>query len=322
MESLNFWKKLRKPVSASAPMAGVSDAAFRKILSLYGKPDIIWTEMVSLAGIKAKGEDFFNNEMMFSEEERPIVLQFFGSKPEEFELCGRLAKERGFNGVDINMGCPDKGVEKQGAGACLMNNLSLAREIICSAKEKSLGLPISIKTRLAYINKRDMEKWILAISAEKPTAITIHGRTRSQRRRGNADWEFIKEACKIIKSESPDTIVIGNGDILSKKQGEELARKTGVDGYMVGRALVGNPWFFTAKEASKKERLTIAEKHLDIFKELFGENEPFDLLKKHFAGYASNFEGAKEIRTELMEAKTAEEAKFILKNFNAGLNEA
>jgi nifR3 family TIM-barrel protein len=322
MESLNFWEKLKKPISASAPMAGISDAAFRKILSLYGKPDIIWTEMVSLAGIKAKGEDFFNNEMMFSKEECPIVLQFFGSRPEEFELCGRLAKERGFNGVDINMGCPDKSVEKQGAGAYLMNNLSLSREIICSAKEKSLGLPISIKTRLAYADRKDMEKWILAISAEKPTAITIHGRTGNQRRRGNADWELIKEAYGIIKSESPDTVVIGNGDILSKKQGEELARKTGVDGYMVGRALVGNPHFFTAKKVSKKERLTIAEKHLDIFKELFGETEPFDLLKKHFAGYMSGFEGAKEIRTKLMETKTAEEANLILRSFIARLNEA
>jgi nifR3 family TIM-barrel protein len=307
-----FWKNISGTISASAPMAGVTDAAFRQTLVEYGKPDVVWTEMVSLAGVKIRGEKEFENEMIFSTEEKPIVFQFFGSEPAEFSLCGRLASSRGADGIDINMGCPDKAVEKQGAGACIIKFPSLAKEVIAAAKESSKGLPVSVKTRLGYASVKEMENWIMSLAETKPSAITIHGRTRAEKRKGKANWDKIKRASEIIRSISPETIIIGNGDVQSKDEGEKLAGKSGVDGYMVGRALIGNPWFFSGVRPSKGERVAAAREHLKIFEELLGNTEPFDIVKKHLAGYISGFIGARGLRTKLMEAKSVKEALLML----------
>lgn len=309
----NFWEKLKKPISASAPMAGVTDAAFRAMLQETGKPDIIWTEMISLAGIKARGEKYFDNEMKFSEKERPIVFQFFGSKPQEFALCGEIAERKKADGIDINMGCPDKSVEKQGSGACIIKSPTLAKEIIVAAKENSKGLPLSVKTRLGYASVKEMENWVAALAETKPAALIIHGRTRAERRKGKASWEKIKEAGEIIKSISLETLVIGNGDIQTREEGERLSREAGIDGYMVGRALIGNVWFFSKEKPEKEKRIFVARKHLNLFKELFGDTESFDLMKKHLSIYISGFIGAKELRTKLMGMKNIDEAIDILK---------
>ena len=317
--SRNFWKELKGTISASAPMAGVSDAPFREMLARYGKPDIIWTEMVSVAGIRVRGEENFENEMRLSFREKPVVLQFFGSLPDDFLMCGEIAERRGFDGIDINMGCPDQGVEKQGAGACLIKSPSLAQEIISAAKEGSRGLPVSLKTRLAYSMKSEMEKWFESLVSESPEAIIIHGRTRSEKREGKADWEGIKEARKIIKGINKEIIVLGNGDIISKEDGEEKSKD--VDGYMVGRALIGNPWFFTGKEALKPERMRAVAEHAAIFEKAFGETEPFDLMKNHFAGYMSGFDGAKELRIRMMAAKSAKDILDIVEGEGINIQE-
>lgn len=308
----NFWEKLQRPISASAPMAGVSDAAMRAMLAKHGGPDVVWTEMISLAGLAIRGESEFENEMILSEEEHPVVFQFFGSRPEEFSICGRIAKERGADGIDINMGCPDRGVEKQGAGACIIKFPALAKEIISAAKESSEGLPVSVKTRAGYASDKEMGSWITALAENRPAAITIHGRTRAEKRKGKANWNRIKEAGKLIKEISPETVVLGNGDVKSKEEGERLAEKSDIDGYMVGRALIGNPWFFSGKRPSKEEKIIAAGEHLKIFDELLGKTESFDMIKKHLAGYMNGFLGAKSLRAKLMLAKSAEEALMIL----------
>jgi len=313
----NFWEKLQRPISASAPMAGVSDAAMRAMLAKYGGPDVIWTEMISLAGLAIRGESEFENEMILSEEEHPVVFQFFGSRPEEFSICGRIAKERGADGIDINMGCPDKGVEKQGAGACIIKSPALAKEIISAAKESSKGLPVSVKTRVGYASDKEMENWITALAEDRPEAITIHGRTRAERRKGKANWNRIKEAGKLIKEISPKTVILGNGDVKSKEEGERLAEKSDIDGYMVGRALIGNPWFFSGERASKEERIAAAEEHVKLFRELLGKTESFDTVKKHLAGYISGFSGARELKIKLMKAKKADEAVLLISNFTS-----
>ncbi|MDD5099188.1 MAG: tRNA-dihydrouridine synthase family protein [Candidatus Colwellbacteria bacterium] len=306
-----FWDKLSRPISASAPMAGVTDAAFREMLAKYGKPSVIWTEMVSLTGMKVRGEENFENEMRFSFREKPVVLQVFGSNPDEFLICGEIAERRGFDGIDINMGCPDQGVEKQGSGACLIKSSSLAQEIIIAAKEGSRGLPVSVKTRIGYSKKSEMEKWMEAVASARPAAITIHGRTRSERREGRADWKAIAEAREIIKSINKKIIVLGNGDIISKEDGEKKSEETGIDGYMAGRAIIGNPWFFIGKEANRNERIKAAVEHAILFEKIYGETEPFDLMKNHFAGYLAGFDGAKELRIRFMAAKNSEEAAMI-----------
>jgi len=315
----NFWTKLKNPISVSAPMAGVTDVAFRYMLVEKGAPDVVFTEMISLAGVRIKGESEFASIMKFTARERPIVFQFFGSTPNEFTLCGMLAQKYDADGIDINTGCPDKGVEKQGAGASIIKSPALAQEIIVATKESARGIPVSIKTRIGYANANEMERWIQCLAETKPSAITIHGRTRAEKRKGMANWEKIKQAGIIIKSISPETKIIGNGDVKSKEDGERLVKTASIDGYMVGRALIGNPWFFAGRSVTKAEKIAAARDHLQAFRELLGDlsstnvkTKGFDLMKKHFAGYINDFVGAKELRIKLMEAKSFNEAETIL----------
>jgi tRNA-dihydrouridine synthase B len=323
--NLGFWGKLNKEkkcITASAPMAGVTDAAFRAMLAEYGKPssakategksDAIWTEMISADGVKHRGEEAFEAETMFSQAERPIIMQIFGGDPDNVRLTAEMARKKGFDGIDINMGCPDANVEKQGAGACLIKNPETARKVISALKEGAGEIPISVKTRLGYSEKRETDEWIGMIANEGPAAITIHGRTRNEKRKGEADFEAVGEAAKLIKKINPEIIVLGNGDIKSVAEGEEKCHKYGLDGYMVGRALIGNPWFFAGIMATGEERITAAIRHTEIFRELLEGKKSFDTLKTHYGEYMSGFAGAKEIRSELMNAKNIEEAEKIL----------
>ena len=182
-----------------APMADVTDAAFRRIIAKYGKPDVMFTEFVSADGLCSTGRKKLLVNLMYSESERPIVAQLFTGKPEKMREAAKLAKELGFDGVDINMGCPDKKVEKQCAGASLIKNPKLARELIRAAKEGAEGLPVSVKTRLGY-NKDELETWLPELLAEEPAAIIIHARTRKEMSLVPARWERVKRAVEIRES--------------------------------------------------------------------------------------------------------------------------
>ena len=160
-------------------MANVTDAAFRRIIAKYGKPDVIWTEFVSADGLLSKGRDKLLIDLEYSEAERPIVAQLFSGNPEKMYEAAKLVKKLGFDGLDINMGCPDRSIEKSGAGAALIRNPNLARAVLRSAKEGAGGLPVSVKTRLGY-NKDILDDWLPELLAEKPAAVTIHARTRKE----------------------------------------------------------------------------------------------------------------------------------------------
>ena len=199
MDRKNFWQKLaenKKPFFALAPMADVTDIAERQMLTKYGKPDVLYTEFVSCDGLMSEGRKVLIKDLRFKKNEHPIVAQFFGSKPENFLGCAKLAKELGFDGFEINMGCPDKSVMKQGAGAMLMKNSKLAREIIRAAKKGAGDMPVSVKTRIGF-NKNEIETWLPELLAEKPAVITIHGRTKKEMSDVEAHWNVIKRAVEI-----------------------------------------------------------------------------------------------------------------------------
>jgi tRNA-dihydrouridine synthase len=261
----NFWQKLNKPFFCLAPMYDVTDAAFRAMFVKYSKgvrnatssepevvfrtpaPLVLFTEFVSADGLASdEGRPKLLRELYYTEAERPIVAQIFGSKPENIEKAVRLIKELGFDGVDINMGCPDRAIEKQGAGSALIKNSKLAEEIIEAAKRgasDSKGrqiIPVSLKTRLGY-NKIDFD-WIKAVFEAKPDAVTFHLRTRKEMSEAKAHYEIISEIVKIFESSNIPLII--NGDIESVKQGKELAKKYNIDGVMIGRGAFGKPWFF------------------------------------------------------------------------------
>ena len=328
----NFWEKLPKPFFVLAPLANVTDAAFRRVIAKYSKPygpAVFYTEFVSADGLVLAGEEGrakLMRDLVFSNAERPIVAQFFTSTPEHMEKAAALAQELGFDGVDINMGCPDKTIEKQNAGAKLMLNSALAVQIIEAAKRGAPGLPVSVKTRLGY-NKDILDEWLPALLAAKPAAITLHARTRKEMSKVPARWERVKRAVEIRNELGSDVLIIGNGDLKDLEDAGQKIKDTGADGAMLGRAVFGNPWLFSnsyeLRNMTVEKRLIILVEHTKLFEELLGDIKSFAIMKKHFKAYCEGFPGAKELRIQLMETKTAAEVErlveeYILKNNEKG----
>lgn len=296
-------------------MADVTDAPFRQIIAKYGKPDIFWTEFTSADGLCSKeGRKKLKQNLIFTKKERPIIAQLFTSSPEKMrKACAYVAK-LGFQGIDINMGCPDRKIEKSGAGASLMKNPTLAKEIIKSAIEGARGLPVSLKTRLGY-NKDELETWLPELLPLNLNAITIHGRTRRELSLVPANWDRIKRAVEIRNELKSKTLIIGNGDVLDLEDARRKAKESGVDGVMLGRAIFGKPWLFNKKikKVSDKKRLEVLVEHTKLFEKIFKKTKNFAIMKKHFKAYCSGFDGAKELRIKLMEAKSAKEVERLVK---------
>lgn len=313
----SFWNKLSKPFFVLAPMADVTDQAFRRVIAKYGKPDVMWTEFVSADGLFLGGREALMPDLVFTEGERPIVAQFFTSKPELMEKAAALAVELGFDGIDINMGCPDRTIEKQGAGAAMIKNPALATEIIEAAKRgagkgtlKGTLIPVSVKTRVGY-NKVELDTWLSVLLKAKPAAITVHARTRKEMSLVPARWEHVVEAVRLRNEISPETLILGNGDALSLEDAKKKAEESGADGVMLGRAIFGNPWLFAGKTPSLQEKLMVMVEHTKLYEELLGGKKSFAVMKKHYKAYVNGFDGAKELRMELMDAKNAGEVERI-----------
>ncbi|MFA5208400.1 MAG: tRNA-dihydrouridine synthase [Candidatus Paceibacterota bacterium] len=310
----NFWKKLKKPIFVAAPMSGVTDDAFRLMLLKHGRPDVFWTEFVSVEGLFSKGREICLKTLKFSPAEHPIVAQIFGSDPAYFKKAAKEIEKLGFDGIDINMGCPDKAIEKQGAGAALIKDVDLAKQIIRATKEGT-KIPVSVKTRLGY-NENQITEWIVPILQENIAALIIHFRTKKEMYRFPAQWNLAKEIVKLRDLYSPETLIIGNGDVKSLKQARELAKENKLDGIMVGRATVGNPWFFSDRLPTTQEKLKAIVEHI----KLFNDPKQFNVMKKHFHAYAKGFDGAKELRDRLMETKNYLEVKKLIEEFLLRLN--
>ena len=319
----NFWKKLPKEFFCLAPMADVTDVAFRQIIAKYsrhgmpeGGPDVFWTEFVSADGLMSPGREVLKHDLRYSKDEHPIVAQLFGSHIEKMEGAARLCAELGFDGIDINMGCPDKSIEKQSAGAAMMRNPELARAIIRAAKRGAPNLPVSVKTRIGY-NKNEIEKWIPELLAEDIAALTLHCRTRKEMSKVPARWEHVREVVALRDKLSPNTVIIGNGDVKDIGDAKNKIKETGCDGIMLGRAIFGNPWLFDQqkKELTVSEKLLVMCEHTKLFEKELGGIKSFAIMKKHYKAYVQGFDGAKELREKLMEAENATEIETIVHEF-------
>lgn len=308
---------------ALAPMYDITDAAFRQTLISCGRPDVFFTEFVSVDGLtnpKSK-EKLIKYLLRFENIERPLVAQIWGLDPAKFYEAAKIIKELDFDGIDINMGCPDKAVTKMGAGSALILTPELAKEIIAETKRGSQSgamdgteLPVSVKTRLGY-TKNTIEEWLPHLLEAKPAAITIHGRTMKEMSKVPAHWDAIGKAAEIAKGSG--VLILGNGDVTSLADANEKAEKYKLDGVMIGRAVLGNPWFFnktkTADSITQKERFEILLKHAELFEKYFTGIRDINMFKKHIKSHVSGFNGAKEIRMHLMNAKTFEELRGLLK---------
>lgn len=310
MEKKNFWQKLEKPIIALGPLYDVTDAAFRQIIAKYGKPDVMFTEFASADGLlHPVGGRKVRELLRYSENERPIVAQLFTGRPEKMREAAALCAKLGFDGVDINMGCPDKTIEKQGCGADLLKNLPLAQELIEAAQTGAPNLPISVKTRIGY-NKIEIEEIMPVLLAAHPAAITCHLRTRKEMSKVPAHWEVMPRIMELAKGSG--TIILGNGDVATPAEARDKVKEYDCDGVMIGRGIFGNPWLFSERTPDIKERLKVLREHIELFDKLHGGEKNFAVMKKHFKAYLVGSDEVAELRHKLMTAQTAAETMVII----------
>lgn len=318
MES--FWNALLKPFFVLAPMADVTDPAYRSLIASVGKPDVTWTEFVSADGLyhmrDKKGipddENPLMRDLQFTSEERPIVAQLFSSNPESMAYAAQLCAELGYDGIDINMGCPDKSIEKQGAGAAMIKNPEKAKEIIRAAR--TAGIPVSVKTRIGY-NQESIDEWLPNLLEENLPALTVHLRTRKEMSKVPAHWDLMPHIVALRDRIAPDTKIIGNGDVETIAEARQKAHDTGCDGVMIGRGIFGNPWVFAgrAKEDTSRDDKLVA---LLSFARDFEKLQPaksFHLVRKHVKAFTAGFEGSAQLRAALMETQSADDIERVIK---------
>jgi nifR3 family TIM-barrel protein len=357
---MSFWHTLPQPIIGLSPMDGVTDAAFRFIVAQHGRPDVQCTEFVSVEEIR-HGTASAWRQLRFVERERPILAQIYGADPDGFYQVTQVLCALGFDGVDINMGCPAKSVSGRGCGAALIQNPPLARAIIRAVqagvrdwvsghaietiglrprvveqvqrltgtttlplRQQRRALPVSVKTRLGY-DTVVIEDWVSVLLEEQPEVIAIHGRTLAQRYRGQADWDAIRRAARLVRGTS--TLVLGNGDLGTMAEVVHRVRETGVHGVLIGRGALGNPWIFRAKawarqhlavlttaslppDVSVGERCRVALEHARYFEGL-ADGVQFQAMRKHLGWYCRGFPGAADMRARLFTTTTSGEVAQV-----------
>jgi len=307
------WKKLAQPFFCLAPMEGATDAAFRQVVISCGRPDVCFTEFVNVEGMRSPGKRFVEQGLTYEAVEQPLIAQIWGLQPENFFKAAEEVVVRGFAGVDINMACPVQKVIGKGAGGGLIKNPNLAVEIIDAVKRGVGGkIPVSVKTRIGF-KEIVTEDWCGLLLDQKLDALTVHGRTVRELSKVPAHWDEIGKVVDLKKQIGVETVIIGNGDVESRVMGEELAEKYGLDGIMIGRGVFKNPWVFQQKSPkSREEKIAVLIKHLDIYQRIWGETKRFDPLKRFFKIYINGFEGAAELREQLMQLDSIEATRTVL----------
>lgn len=332
----NIWDKLPHGFTILAPMEGVTDVVFRQVIAAAGRPDLFFTEFTNVSSFASeKGRENALERLTVAASDRPIIAQIWGKNPQHFaELAGAL-EGLGFDGLDINMGCPDRHVNSAGGGAAMIRTPELAVGCIRQAKQAT-WLPVSVKTRLGYTFVEEWREWLALLLGEKLAALTVHLRTRKEMSKVPAHFELIPEICALRDQIAPAAKIVINGDIKDVQQVKELAAKyPGVDGFMIGRGVFENPYCFTDKKPSKAELMQLLKLHLDLFdredqrlkdqraaKADFSWQDldkagnikglPYEPLKHYFKIYVNGFAGASELRAKMMEAKNTAEVRRIL----------
>lgn len=294
-------------------MEAVTDVVFRQVVAEAAAPDVWFTEFTNATGWAAAGDKAIGGRLVKTDNEQPIVAQLWGSVPDAMEKLAAHSARLGYDGIDINMGCPDKSATKSGGGSAMICNPQNAAAIIAAAKTS--GLPVSVKTRLGYSRIDEWRGWLTHILQQDIVNLTIHLRTKKEMSKVPAHYELIAEIKQLRDEIAPQTLLTINGDIRDRAHGEELVARTGVDGVMIGRGIFHNPFAFekTLSSHTRDELLGLLKLQLDLYDQYSHQTgRPFDTLKRFFKIYVRDFEGAAELRDKLMHTKTTPEVREIL----------
>ncbi|HHV8914637.1 TPA: tRNA dihydrouridine synthase [Staphylococcus aureus] len=319
----NFWSELPRPFFILAPMEDVTDIVFRHVVSEAARPDVFFTEFTNTESFcHPEGIHSVRGRLTFSEDEQPMVAHIWGDKPDQFRETSIQLAKMGFKGIDLNMGCPVANVAKKGKGSGLILRPDVAAEIIQATKAG--GLPVSVKTRLGYYEIDEWKDWLKHVFKQDIANLSIHLRTRKEMSKVDAHWELI-EAIKNLRDEiAPNTLLTINGDIPDRKTGLELAEKYGIDGVMIGRGIFHNPFAFEKepREHTNKELLDLLRLHLSLFNKYEkDEIRQFKSLRRFFKIYVRGIRGASELRHQLMNTQSIAEARALLDEFEAQMDE-
>ena len=349
---ISFWDNLPQPFFILAPMEAVTDVVFRHVVKQAGAPDVFFTEFANATGWVHAGDKAIAGRLVKTDDEHPLVAQIWGGEPGDMEQFATHCAGLGFDGIDINMGCPAKSAIKSG-GAALIRRPDVAVAAIAAAK--TAGLPVSVKTRLGYTHVDEWREWLATILQQDITNLTIHLRTKKEMSKVPAHYELIDNIIALRDDIAPQTLLTINGDIRDRAHGEELVRAhPGLNGIMIGRGIFSDPFCFrmtanlssveeavtgasspvsrtprageaTRKEYSeaedrlaaphKSELIALLHYHLDLFDHYQPTlGRPYETLKRFFKIYIRDFDGAKELRDRLMHTKSTDEARLAIAN--------
>lgn len=291
-------------------MDDVTDTVFRRLIAGTAAPDLFFTEFVNVDGLQSPGREKIIHKLQYTDAERPLVAQVWGKNPENYRKTAAEIKDMGFAGIDINMGCPAKPVVQNGCCSALINNRELAGDIIAAVRA-GVGpdFPVSVKTRIGF-GQIDLT-WIEFLLQQDIGMLTVHGRTVREMSKVPAHWDIVGEVVKLRDRIAPKVLIVGNGDVVSRAQGEELAAQYGLDGIMIGRGVFHDPFVFAAQspwaEMTKQQKIELYIKHVELFAQTWGQEGERRLvtLNKFCKIYVEGFAGAKELRERLMAAQSS-----------------
>ena len=299
-----FWASLKHPFFVLAPMEDVTDTVFRQIVASVGRPDVFFTEFANVEGILSSGQSEVIKRLKYTPAERPLVAQIWGTKPEKFKAAAELIVQLGFDGIDLNFGCPERAIVKQGGCSALIGNYPVVKEIIAATKEGAGSLPVSLKTRIGR-NKIITEEWVGWLLEQNLAALTIHGRTAAEMSAVPTHWDEIGKVVALRDQMKSETLILGNGDIKTLDQARCMVAEYGVDGVMIGRGIFDNVALFAEKELDLDQKIALFKRHIELYEQTWGKGKNFQVLKKFVKTYIGGFAGATALREQLFEAKTA-----------------
>lgn len=313
------WSAAPRPIVALAPMAGVTDSAYRQFIKKLCPEAVVYTEFLSTDAISYGAKRTLSMLEFDPAAERPFIVQVFGDEPDHFLKAAKVIEDMGADGIDINMGCPAAKVVSSCHGAALIRNPALAAELVAAAK-KAVRIPVSVKTRLGWDDKEKLIAFCKGLEEAGADAFAIHGRRYCDKFSGAADWEPIYELKKHVR-----VPVLGNGDVLTAA--DALGRIGNLDGVMVGRGTFGNPWLLkdivdalaarsagapTVASMSFQDKVPFILEHCDLSVRLKGEKRGMLEMRRHLCSYVKGFDGASAMRQRLMTTESFEETKKIL----------
>lgn len=313
---VNVLEELPKPFTVLAPMDDVTETVFRRVIAGCASPDLFFTEFVNVDALQSGGRTSALRRLKYTDKEKPLIAQIWGSRPENFYKTAQELVEMGFDGVDLNMGCPEKSVVKNACGGGMIQNPDKALEIIRAVRDGLDGkLPLSVKTRIGF--REYDEQWLRTLLEQKLNMLSIHLRTVREMSKVPAHWELAGQVKKLRDEISPSTLLVGNGDVLSRAIALQLAEEHGYDGIMIGRGVFSDPYVFADNSPWENvpafEKVKLFQRHVELFSETWEDGErPIAPLNKFCKIYVSGFANAKDHREKLMSCKSIPELKSAI----------